>query len=124
MGRGMTYFFICANSFAAPFFSDSSESFIEADTVEAALEKFAANYKHPCGLFAAVAYEDANAYHKGAKPLAKWLSNHEIARIEITKGLCGYSYCGNGPGDFTVNGKRHVVENPKTGRIIQTAEAA
>ena len=68
-------YFIYANSFAAPFFSDSSTSFVEAETPEAALKKFAADYKHPCGLYAASAYESADAYHKHEDSLAQWVSN-------------------------------------------------
>lgn len=68
-------FFIVANSFAAPFFSDKSTAFIEADSPEQALESFAASYSHPCGLYSAGAYENANAMHKNEPPLARWLSN-------------------------------------------------
>jgi hypothetical protein len=118
-GKFMEYF-IVANSFAAPFFSDDSTSFIEANSPREALESFASNYKHPCGLYAAVCYRDANAREKGEKPLAKWLCNHEAEKMALTEKLAGYSYMGNGPGDFTINGKRHVIVNPKGGRVIDT----
>ncbi len=68
-------YFIEANSFAAPFFSDTSSGFVEADSPEQALLRFKDDYKHPCGLYAAVCYQDANAKHKGHEPLAKWVSN-------------------------------------------------
>ena len=42
-----------ANSNAAPFFSDSSEGFINAESPMEALHKVVAGYTHPCGLFAA-----------------------------------------------------------------------
>lgn len=113
-----TEYFILANSFAAPFFSDTSTSFESADTPEKALEQFAKNYKHPAGLFAAVCYESADAYHKDKPPLAEWLSNHAIEKEKIMEKTGGISYLGHGPGDFEINGKRYHVENPKEGRVV------
>lgn len=72
-------YFIEANSFAAPFFSDTSSRFIIAESPADALLSFKEEYTHPCGLYAAVCYEDANAKHKGRKPLAKWVSNAATA---------------------------------------------
>ena len=43
----MKEYFIRANSFAAPFFSDSSSAFEKAETVEDALNNFARKYKNP-----------------------------------------------------------------------------
>ncbi|KKK95935.1 hypothetical protein LCGC14_2667850 [marine sediment metagenome] len=70
----MPEFFVYANSNAAPFVSDSSREFVEASTPKEALRVFRKNYTHPCGLFAAAVYADANAYHKQDKPLVCWLS--------------------------------------------------
>ena len=72
-------YFIKANSFAAPFFSDTSSCFATGDSPEDALLRFKEEYIHPCGLYAAFCYKDANAKHKGDKPLAKWVSNAAIA---------------------------------------------
>jgi hypothetical protein len=116
-------FFIQANSFAAPFFSDTSWEFVTAETPEAALESFAANYEHPCGLYAAACYESADAYHKNPRePLARWLCNHEIEKQRLTKDLKGYSILGHEPGRFEINGKMHVVQNPKAGRLVSLSE--
>lgn len=71
----MPEYYIEANSFAAPFFSDPSHAYVEGNTPSAALLKFAANYKHPCGLYAANAYTSADARNKGEGPLAQWQSN-------------------------------------------------
>jgi hypothetical protein len=71
-------YFIVANSFAAPFFSDTSESFVKAHSAPEALEKFAAEYNHPCGLYAADAFKSADAYHKGHAPLSRWRSNKSV----------------------------------------------
>jgi hypothetical protein len=114
----MSEFFIQANSFAAPFFSDTSTAYVEAESAEAALESFAASYSHPCGLYAAMAYESADAMHKGAEPLARWLCNHEIAKREATAGMGGYSMYSAGPGTFEVNGEPVVVRDPKAGRVV------
>lgn len=70
---------------------------------EDALLHYAANYKHPCGLYAAALYADANAYHRGDPPLAKWLCNHEKAKREATSAKSSYSYFGHGPEDFEID---------------------
>jgi hypothetical protein len=108
----MSEFYIEANSFAAPFFSDQSHAYIEAETAAQALEQFAASYSHPCGLYAAVAYTSADARNKGEKPLARWLSNQAI-RLE---GVTG-SIRMDAPGRGEINGEAVVIENPKEGRI-------
>lgn len=118
----MTEYFIFANSFAAPFFSDQSTAYRKADDPVQALNDFAADYKHPCGLYAAVAYASADAYHKGAKALATWLCNHEREKRRLTEGLQGYSYYGHGPGEFEINRVKYTVENPHDG--FATLEAA
>lgn len=48
----MSEYFITARSFAAPFVSDESTHFIEANSPEEALTKFAEGYSHPFGLIA------------------------------------------------------------------------
>lgn len=113
----MAEFFIVANSFAAPFFSDESTSYIEARTPEDALLGFVESYKHPCGLYAAICYASADARHKGQEPLAKWLCNHEIEKRRLTADLSSYSYLGEGPGRFRINDQWHTVADPKAGRI-------
>jgi hypothetical protein len=116
-----TEFFIVANSFAASFFSDTSEKFVTAPSAKDALEKFAREYKHPAGLYAALCYRDANARAKGEKPLAKWLSNHEIAKMRLTEGLGGYSYYGDGPGRFRINDTWHTIADPRGGLVVDDA---
>lgn len=114
----MTEYFIVAESFAAPFCSDSCERFVEAETPEIAINRFRDGYKHPAGLYAAVCFRDANARAKGEKPLAKWLCNHEIAKERLTKDVPAYIFSGHGPGSFEINGKAHRIENPKGGRFV------
>jgi hypothetical protein len=120
----MPEYFIMATSFAAPFFSDTSDGYVTAETPEAALERFAADYRHPCGLYAAVCYASADAYHKGETPLARWLSNHELAIQRLKPKGSGYGYLGHGPGDFEIDGVRHRIEDPKGGRVLRAAEDA
>ena len=72
----MADFFITARSFAAPFVTDESTHYVTADTSQQALEDFAASYSHPCGLYAAEAWESADDYHKHREPAARWRSNH------------------------------------------------
>ncbi len=113
----MREYFIVANSFAAPFFSDQSTDYVKAATPEDALKAFASDYKHPCGLYAAVVYESADAYHKNKSYLSRWLCNHEIEKQRLTKNLGGYSCLGHEPGKFEINGELHTVKNPKQGRV-------
>lgn len=114
----MSEFYIVANSFAAPFFSDMDTAFVKAASAKAALIKYAKTYDHPAGLYCANCYRDANASAKGAKPLAEWQSNHLIALLKETKDKPGYSYFGHAPGDFEVNDKRIKVKNPKAGKVV------
>lgn len=71
----MKEYFIVANSFAAPFFSDTSTHFYHADSPEEALERFSKKYSHPAGLYAASAFKSSDDYHKNKNPLCRWLSN-------------------------------------------------
>jgi hypothetical protein len=68
----MNEYFIVANSRAAPFVSDQSTHFVAGDNPHKAIAEFARNYSHPCGLFAAELYENANSYHKGERHLTAW----------------------------------------------------
>ena len=115
----MKEYFIVSNSFAAPFFSDTSTGYQAAPHAEKALEVFAEEYKHPCGLFSANVYESADAYHKGEKRLAQWLCNQEIEMQKITAKMSGYSYLGHGVGKFRIDEKEYSVENPKDGRVVE-----
>lgn len=112
-------YFIVANSFAAPFVSDQSTGFQTALSPASALVDFAARYPHPWGLYAAEAYQSAEAYHKGEKPLAQWLCYHEQAKRRLTAGSAGgYSHLGHAPGSFEIDGKAHTVKNPKKGSVV------
>jgi len=68
----MNEYFIVANSFAAPFVSDTSRRWQRGENPSEALLIFVKEYMHPCGLFSAHLYKDANAESKGEQPLAKW----------------------------------------------------
>ena len=114
----MKEYYITANSFASPFFSDQLDDFVKANSPEKALEKFAKNYKHPAGLYAAACYSSADAERKGQKPLARWMCNHELEKQRLTATKESYSYLGNAPGDFELDGKRVVIADPKGGRVV------
>ena len=73
----MTEYFIVANSYAAPFFSNTSHSFARGDTLYDVLDSFVAGYPAK-RLYAAAVYESADAYHKKEKVLAQWLSEKAI----------------------------------------------
>ena len=109
----MSEYYIEANSFAAPFFSDQSNAYVEADTPDQALISFADKYTHPCGLYAAVAYTSADARNKGEKPLARWLSN-QAQRLQGVTGTVRMDR----PGEGEINGETVMIENPKAGSIV------
>jgi hypothetical protein len=109
----MTEWFVVAASFAAPFISDPSTHFVTAASPEAALEQLTLEYRHPAGLYAAQVYASAEAFHKGFKPLATWLSNHAQAIEQGTATITSH-----GPGDVTIDGKRQRVPDPKAGRVV------
>jgi hypothetical protein len=121
MSMAATEYFIRANSFAAPFVSDESTKHVTADTPGAALEKFAAGYKHPAGLYSARCYASADAMHKGEPHLAEWLCNHEQAKQRATAGKSSYGFHGHGPGDFEIDGERIKVAAPHEGSVVLSA---
>lgn len=73
--HNLNEYYIVANSFAAPFVSDTQKKFVVANNAKEALLFFMEDYKHPAGLYCAWAYRDANAEAKELRPLAKWHSN-------------------------------------------------
>ncbi len=114
----MSEYFIKGTTFAAPFVSEDVSGFIEASDPSEALHTFVGKYKNGVGIYAAKAYTSADDYHKSKEPLATWLSNHEIAKRSATTGKGSYTYMGNGPGDFEIDGKQIHVDNPKDGSIV------
>lgn len=119
-----TRYFIAGETFAAPFFSERISTYVEAATPEAALEQLSEKMRAELGLYAACAYPSADAYHEGKEPLARWLSNHEIAKQEATRDLGGYSYLGEGAGRFRINETWYQVEDPRGGRVVPKDEAS
>lgn len=81
----MTEFFIVANSNAAPIVSDTSETYVEAETADGALVEFVAQYEHSFGLYSCNVYENADAYRKREEPLAKWRSKRAMAQEALRR---------------------------------------
>ena len=73
----MGEYFVRANSFAAPFVSDTSTGYSEGDTPSAAMLALVEGYSHPCHLYAADLYASADDFHKGCPALVSWRSNRE-----------------------------------------------
>jgi hypothetical protein len=81
----MTVYHYQANSNAAPFFSDPSDGFVEANTPMDALKKVVSEYTHPCGLFAA----NIETCEPTPKKLARFLCASAVAQqkaIELSHG--------------------------------------
>lgn len=111
----MPEFYIETNSFAAPFVSDHGYCYIEAESAEAALEKCAREYSHPCGLYAAAAYPSADAMRKGEKPLARWLSNQAQRLSQPDVSIVRMDAAGRGE----INGVPVIIDDPKGGNVVQ-----
>lgn len=71
----MQAYFITGSTFAAPFVGEKVEGYVKANTAEDALLEFAAVRTSFPYLYAANAYESADAFHKGLSPCAEWRSN-------------------------------------------------
>jgi len=110
-------YFVFANSFAAPFVSDSSESYVSGASAIEALERFVANYKHPARLYFAAIWRSADDYHKSKPALAKWTCNHELELQRLTKGQAVVAYRSGKPGNMEVNQELHTVKHPFDGEF-------
>jgi len=110
-------YFIVANSFAAPFFSDTSTDFIVADSAKEALEKFVQKYNHPFGLYSAGCFKFSDEYHEGKGPIASWRCNLVLEMENATKGKGSCSICHDNYDTFTVDGVSHKVKDPKSGSV-------
>jgi len=115
----MTEYFISAQTFAAPFFSDTIERYVKADTPQAAVNSFREACDHPCGLYAIACYASADAMKKGQKQLALWLCNHEIAKEKAFDETGRCSYLGHGPGKFRVGDTEYDIADPKGGQFVE-----
>ncbi len=113
----MKKYFIITNSHAAPFFSDADEYYVKGKDPKDAMEKAVKNYSHPCGLYAANLYLNADAYHQKKKPLVTWQCNKEIKKQEITKKMGCFSYLGISNNHFKINGIDYFVDDPNGGQI-------
>lgn len=117
----MKEYFVIANSFAAPFFSDTSESYIKGKNPLDAMNNFVKKYSHPCGLYSANLYASADDYHKNKKRLAFYLSNTVIEKERLTKGLSGYSFLHDHDekGEyFKIDGEKHYIKSSTTGECF------
>ena len=94
----MREYFITARSRTGRRSYDTSERYVEADSADKALRKFAREYSHPMGLYAAECWNGADDYHKRKTPLARWESNHLQALNRGTEDKSSYGYLGKGPG--------------------------
>jgi len=106
-------YFVVANSFAAPFFSDREEEYVKGNNPKEAMEKFIKKYNHPCGLYAAILYVNADAYHKDGKILVRYLSNE--AFFMQKKG--GTSIYKDRTGHVEIDGVWYDIPNPTGGSI-------
>ena len=114
----MSEYFITARSFAAPFCSDTSEKYVEADSPRAALEAFASDYSHPCGLYAAECWSSADAFHKREKALAVWESNDLQAEKRATMNKGAFSRERRADGLYIDDVRVVVHGDPRQGSVV------
>lgn len=123
----MKEYFVVANSFAAPFFSDEEEGYIKGKSPRDAMQKFVKKYSHPCGLYSAVLFTNADAFHKNKKPLCKYLCNLELEKQRLTKNLKGFSFkhesISKDLSVIEIDYKKHSIRNPRGGKILVAKEA-
>lgn len=103
-----------ANSNAAPFFSDPSEGFTEAQAPMEALRKVVEDYSHPLGLFSAVILEPSPKN----PVLARYMSARAATQERAPGGV--YKWEGN---DLYVNGvkmplQEEVFEEVNNGKAM------
>jgi len=114
-------YFVVANSFAAPFFSDTAEEYTKGVDPEDAMQGFVRFYGHPCGLYSVALYKSADPFHKSQKPLCKWLCNLELEKQRLTKGKGSYSFLHSADkvGHFIeIDHERHYIPDPGKGCIV------
>ncbi len=107
-------YFVVHNSNAAPFFSDTDECYVRANSPNEAIDSFVKTYTHPFGLYTAFVYENADAYHKKEKPLVRWLCN----RAKFLEGKTG-SIRSLGEDGVEINGVTHSIDNPRLGKVYK-----
>ncbi len=114
----MSEYFITARSFAglfSPFWSDTSERYVEANSPRDALEKFARDYSHPCGLYAAECWSSA-AFRK--KALCAWESNDLQAEKRATMGKGAFIRERRADGLYIDDQKVIVHGDPREGSVV------
>jgi hypothetical protein len=120
----MRKYFVVGTPFGGGFFGEIyvehvwGEKHVRGESPEVALQDFVDSHADGPGLYSAALWDSADSYHERQEPLARWLSNHEIAKEELTRDLGAYSYFGHGPGDFEIDGVRHRIPDPKGGRLV------
>jgi len=118
----MKEYFVVANSFAAPFFSDLNERYVKGNNPEDAMQRFVKKYSHPCGLYSAVLFANADAYHKGEKSLCRFLCNLELEKQRLTKNLKEFSFKHEPKtknlSTIEINHKKHSIRKPRRGKIL------
>lgn len=110
----MTEFFIQYTTFAAPFVSETGTTYVEAASPEAALIEYCEREGYP-RTYAAEAYKNADAMHKGHKALARWLSN----KAQVVEGVgTGHTLYSESPTHVEVDGSKVAIEDPYAGAIV------
>lgn len=113
----MAEFFVKAQTFAAPFCSDELVRYIPGEDPVEAVEAWVESRPHPCGIYYAAVYANADDMHRGRKPLCEWKSNYQRAREEATKGKGCYISRGLGENAFEIDGEKFWVECPREGAV-------
>lgn len=109
-----TEYFVVVNTFATPFISETYTKFIEGESPAQALLEYCEKVRP----YSANVYWDANDYHKGKEPVARYLCNKEIAKQEAAKGLNSFTYESKHEDSFIMDGVEHFVNNPRDGRLV------
>lgn len=77
----MTEYFYVARSNAAPFFSDTWEGYVEAESPDSAIQKLLSENDHPAGMFALALWKSADDMHKKEESIAHWHSERAAKQL-------------------------------------------
>lgn len=69
----MKEFFVVTVSDPAPFFGDTDTLYVKGKTAIQVRERVKSTFDHPAGLHYVAVYSNADAYHKGKRPLTTYL---------------------------------------------------
>jgi len=111
----MKEYFIIANTFAAPFVSETIETFTKGKDAKDAMKNFIDGHKNE--IYSARGYKNADAFYKKEKPVVNYDCNKLLLLNSLTKDKSTYSYLSHSDKEFELDDVIYKVEEPREGVI-------